>query len=114
MLGGKSVLPIKLKPYTNYKGLVYEQGYKYKANIHLNGATRVSINLSENPRLTPTQKPSSIMLGGKSVLPIKLKPYTNYKGLVYEQGYKYKANIHLNGATRVRIHFSENPPHTTT
>ena len=49
----------------------------YKANTHLNGARRVRINLSENPRLTPPPKTKFNHVWGKSVLPINLKSNTN-------------------------------------
>ena len=58
-----------------------EQGYKYKAYTHLNGARRVRINLSEYPRLTPTPKTKFNHAWVKSILPIKLKSNKTKNGL---------------------------------
>ena len=76
MFGGKSITH-KFEVYYQLKGLGYEQGKKNKANTHLNGARRVTINLSENPRLTPIPKTKFNHVWGKSVLPINLKSNTN-------------------------------------
>ena len=68
MIWGKSLLPINLKSNTNKKGLDMNKVSKSKANTHLNGARRVRINLSENPRLTLLPKTKfNHDLGEKSI-----------------------------------------------
>ena len=77
----KSLLPIKLKSNTNKKVLDINKFTNSRANTHLNGALRVRIKCSENPRVTPPPKTKFNHFWGTSVLPIKLKSNTTKKVL---------------------------------